>query len=830
MWSSDVSERKISRRLRLIKRVRERYTREDIPCGFLCCESPCKINMDLPVFVIPTAEVILRYKALLKSNYVAAIICQSVLEELPRGEERKLRQLVHEKGYIVFLNNFCRMTSGKGLEGVLEFYRSHLPQYDFALLSTENIGKYNEYIRDDIRDLISAVEMKGEVEYEEYWGNLEALWSSGKILRGYLQVSPYNCYSGHVLDGEKRIKVIGKQNMNRAIHGDEVFVNIVEERRSDELLAEENVVALKTREIDVDKGEIFGKIIGISKRKGRRIIGTISSESVPGTGPQNVLVLPVDRRIPSIRIRTSQVEELLNRRLEVEIDLWDRTSNYPSGHYYRRLGEVGDRESEIESILISQGIDYFRDDWVKVLGNEVQEKDFSMEQVYEEARNGTREDLRELEVMSIDPPGCTDIDDALHCRRLKNGNYEIGVHIADVAHFVKKDSLLDRIALDRGTTVYLPDRRIDMLPPFLSSGLCSLLENEDRAAFSVIWEMTPDANVVKTFFCKSLIRSRKAFTYEEADKAIKRGGSQASVDALAKLNEISRILRCRRLDAGALELSSRELQVKSNGFEFKDPLQTTLLVEEYMLLANISAASFTFDRYPDTSLLRKHPFPSAFALALDIDTSSSRTINEGLAKLSEDKKAIARRTIARAMNQAVYFISGTSSDFYHYGLATPIYTHFTSPIRRYADIVVHRILSRILASPCTPCSLPGLGQVSYRTREGGGERACSDIFVTEEAVSNLNSRHRGAQRASWDCTKLLTYLILREKEPIADAYVVSVMSNGMVVYIPEYNLEEAIYFEEDCSYEAFQSLKVKIFKDDEKFFFRRKFAVEIQRV
>jgi exosome complex exonuclease DIS3/RRP44 len=829
MWSGDVFERKVSKRLRLIKRVRERYVREDVPCGFLCCENPYKINVDLPVFVIPTAEVVLRHRALFKSNYVAAIICQSVLEELPKGEERRLRRTICEKNYIVFPNNFCAATSGKGLEGVLEFYRSHLPQYDFIVLDTENINKYNEYFQDDIRDLILAVEEKDEVEYEEHWSNLEALWSSGKILKGYLLANPYNCYSGYVLTGERRIKVVGKQNMNRAIHGDEVFVDLVEERRSDELLPDGDGTATKARKAAVDGAEPFGKMVGISERKNRRIIGTIDPHSVSGSGPQNVLVLPVDRRIPMVRIRTSQVEELTNKRLGVEIDFWGRTSNYPSGHYYSRLGEVGDRESEIESILISQGIDYFKDGWDTVLGKEAQAQDFSMDRAYAEAREGTREDLRDLDVMSIDPPGCTDIDDALHYRRLENGNCEIGVHIADVTQFVEKDSLLDRVALDRGTTVYLPDRRIDMLPPFLGSHLCSLLENEDRAALSVVWEMTPSAEVVRTFFCKSLVRSRKAFTYEEADRTLRGNGGQALSAALAGLNEISKILRHRRFENGALDLSSRELRIRDGIPEFKDPLQTNFLVEEYMLLANISTASFIHSRCPDTSLLRRHPFPSSFALALDIDTSSSRSINEGLARLSEEKRAIAKKTITRAMNQAVYFISGTSSDFYHYGLATPIYTHFTSPIRRYADVVVHRILSYILTTPPSPCSLAGLGEISYKRRRFEG-KARDDVFIEEAAVDSLNFRHRSAQRASWECSKLFTYLMLREKEPIADAYVTGVVSNGMVVYVPEYDLEEAIYFEEECPYEVFQTLKVKIHKDDEKFFFKRKFAVEVQKI
>ncbi|UYI28061.1 exoribonuclease [Encephalitozoon cuniculi] len=828
MWSGVVTERKISRRLRLIKRVREEYVRDDVSCGFECCGGPCRASGKASVFAIPDANVVSRYRALLKSDYVAAIICQSVLSELSKNDERGLRDVARERGYPVFCDSFCRSTHRKGLEGVLEFYRAHLPQHNFTILDMGNIGEYGRYVSDDIRDLLENVDEKEATEYEEYVENLDILYGRKGLYRGTLEVSMYNCYSGFVVDGDVKVLVVGKKNMNRALSGDEVYVEVVDEYDEDGILLDNEEGTQETRKGAAGEG-VFGKVVGIHRRKCRAVIGSISPRTVHGDGAQNVLVIPIDRRIPAIRIRTSQAEELMNKRLCVEIDGWERTSNYPSGHYYRRLGTLGDRNAEMEAVLVANGITYYNKNWAEILRVPWMNEDiFGIEKAYNEVREGTREDFRELSVVSIDPPDCEDIDDALHCRLLPNGNWEVGVHIADVTYYVTKGSEIDKIAADRGTTIYLPEWRIDMLPPALSTDLCSLVAGKDRAAFSVVWEMSSDVRVVRTHFCRSLIRSKRSFSYNEAYDAV-----QGLVDAgdevsrsLRMLLEISRVLRSRRFAKGSLDLSTRQLVFREGGFEMKEYFPTNFLVEEFMVLANISVASFIYHHHPDSSLLRKHPPPSVLDIGLDIDTSSPRALSESLEKMEGVRKDLAKRMLIRSMNQAVYVVSGETPSLHHYGLATPIYTHFTSPIRRYADIIVHRILNHILqTAPTKEAQINKLGIVTFRARKRTDGESMEEVFVDEDMCRNMNSRHRAARKAAWECDKLTVYMALRNEEPVVRGFVTNIKPNGIVVYVPEYSLEEVVV-SEGC-FEMFQEVWVKIRRDDEKFFLRRRFTFEI---
>lgn len=314
-----------------------------------------------------------------------------------------------------------------------------------------------------------------------------------------------------------------------------------------------------------------------------------------------------------------------------------------------------------------------------------------------------RRDLRDHLVFSIDPPGCTDIDDALHLKVLENGNCEVGVHIADVTHFVKRGSRLDEEAKKRGTTVYLTDRRIDMLPEYLSSDLCSLVSDKDRNTVSVFWEITPSFDIIGVSFSRSVIKSKHSLTYDKAQEILnKRDGSELYV-SLKKLNDISKELRKRRLENGALELSSKGTRINDRfEVEFKELVDTNHLVEEFMLLANVTVAQKIFEAHAGCSLLRRHPKfadDSFYELqeylkgeGIDLRYKTSKELNDSIRNIKEGPlKDLIIKTIVLSMNQALYFASGTLpvSEYYHYGLAQPFYTHFTSPIRRYADIIVH---------------------------------------------------------------------------------------------------------------------------------------------
>ncbi|KAK4691911.1 hypothetical protein P7C71_g5195, partial [Lecanoromycetidae sp. Uapishka_2] len=409
-----------------------------------------------------------------------------------------------------------------------------------------------------------------------------------------------------------------------------------------------------------------------------------------------------------------------------------------------------------------------------------------------------RRDLRDLLVCSIDPVGCQDIDDALHARPLPNGNFEVGVHIADVSHFVKPGNAMDAEASIRGTTVYLVDKRIDMLPMLLGTDLCSLKPYVERYAFSTIWEITKDAEIVNSTFTKSVIRSREAFSYEQAQLRI---DDKAQKDDLTQgmrtLLMLSKKLRQKRMDAGALNLASPEVRVQSES-ETSDPvdvktkelLDTNSLVEEFMLLANISVAGKIYEAFPQTALLRRHAAPPKSNFE---ELSNQLKVKRGFNLRTESSKAVAdsldacvdpnepflntlvRIMATRCMMSAEYFCSGTQSypEFRHYGLASEIYTHFTSPIRRYADLEAHRQLAAAIEYEQLDLSLHSKPKL-------------------EEVCKNINVRHRNAQMAGRASIEYYVGQALKGRVVDEEGFVMKVFSNGFVVFVPRFGIEGLI--------------------------------------
>jgi exosome complex exonuclease DIS3/RRP44 len=331
-----------------------------------------------------------------------------------------------------------------------------------------------------------------------------------------------------------------------------------------------------------------------------------------------------------------------------------------------------------------------------------------------------RMDLRHLDVCSVDPIGCKDIDDALHCITLSNGNYEVGVHIADVSHFVKAGTEIDKEAARRCTTVYMVDRRTDMLPGLLTETLCSLISDVDRMAFSVIWEINSSTfEVVATKFGKSCIKSRASLNYYKAQEMIDDKSDKTPLtQSLRGLLTIARVLRDRRVANGALTLASPELKFKLDN-ESQNPtdvseylhVDTHFMIEEFMLLANVAVAERLAAYYPSFAILRRHPKPKVKELqdlvdqltarGFEVSTESSKALADSLDRAVSDDpffNKLVRILATRCMNQAVYFCMSTvdNAEIGHYGLAMPKYTHFTSPIRRYADVLVHRLLAASL--------------------------------------------------------------------------------------------------------------------------------------
>lgn len=661
---------------------------------------------------------------------------------------------------------------------------------------------------------------------------------AGLLYQGTLNISMHNYLEGTIMtevDGiETQILISGRASLNRAIQGDTVAVKLlpkeewktnvssivvddetekVEEKEEEEKEKKDKNEKQEKEEKEESKTEKIvpvsekpcptGKVVGIIKKNWRQYCGSIDKATVQKTSneaaAQNVLVISMDRRIPKIRIRTRQAQSLSGKRIVVSIDSWNRTSLYPSGHFVKDLGEIGDRNTETEVLLLEHDVPYmpFSQQVLNDLPPEGENFKISDEEL------SKREDLRYLDVCSIDPPGCTDIDDALHVQPLPNGNYQVGVHIADVTYFVKPDTAMDKEASKRGTTVYLVDKRIDMLPALLGTNLCSLRSNVDRLAFSCIWELTPEAEIVNVFFTKSVICSKASLTYEEAQN---RNDDLRMTDNISKsiriLNNLAKKLRKRRMERGALTLASPEVRFNLENdsqdpvdVEMKELKETNALVEEFMLLANISVAKKIHSKYPESSLLRRHPTPpqsnfelliaAAESVGIKLNCSSSKELADSLDKAVLQNEPYFNKLIrimtTRCMMQAVYFSSGTvpEEEYWHYGLATEIYTHFTSPIRRYSDVIVHRLLA---------------ASINYGE---GYSTTIIDKMKIQEICDVLNFRHRMAQQASRSSIELYTNLYFKNRVVEEEGFVIRIMKNGFIVLIPRYGIEGIIYSSKD---------------------------------
>ena len=563
--------------------------------------------------------------------------------------------------------------------------------------------------------------------------------ASKKFIQGSFSSNLTNCFEGFVRtnsDAENttnfsEILISGKKNINRAVDSDIVVVEILPESEwitPSELIIDNEIMEnsmeddeiKKKQEINREKQKISnefrkptGKIVGIITRKWKPLTGSLLPPKYQkidnnSTQIQSMIFLPSDRRMPRIRIKTRQAANLLDKIIVVCIDEWPVNSNYPLGHFVKELGPCGDKETESEALLIQYDIPYhpFSESVLACLPE--------LPWIINETDRKSRKDFTHLNICSIDPVGCTDIDDALHIRVLENGNHEVGVHIADVTHFVKSNTAIDVEASARGNTVYLVDKRIDMLPKLLGENLCSLRSNVERFAFSVIWEINPDTTeIIDTYFTKSIIRSRESFTYGEAQIRIDDPNLNDEITInLRLLNNLAKKFRKNRMDRGALTLASPEVRFKRSeesndpvdGPELYEMKETNALVEEFMLLANTSVAKKIYSHFPHVALLRRHPSPpkanfeSLSKIAklknINLDISNSKHLAESLdSAIFTDSyvNTLLRILTTRCMLQAVYFCAGTlpEEEYHHYGLAEPIYTHFTSPIRRYAGNLIN---------------------------------------------------------------------------------------------------------------------------------------------
>lgn len=459
------------------------------------------------------------------------------------------------------------------------------------------------------------------------------------------------------------------------------------------------------------------QVIEILEAKDQVFIGTLKVDKTYSALVTDSKFLAADIIIPRNKLKGGKSGDKAIAR----ITCWKDDEMNPRGEVVDILGRKGENTAEMHAILAEFGLPYKYPENVEKAADKI-DAGITPEEV------AKREDFRNVTTFTIDPRDAKDFDDALSIRQLANGNWEVGVHIADVTHYVRPGSVIDKEAQKRATSVYLVDRTIPMLPERLSNGICSLRPDEEKLTFSAIFELDSKANVVNSRIGRTAIRSDRRLTYEEAQEIIERvaaGEKVEETDAdgrrnfpreICVLNELARQLRRRRYDAGALEFDRAEVRFeidetgKPVSVYFKESKDANKLIEEFMLLANLTVAEsigkVAKGKKAKSFVYRIHENPNpekignlaiiASRFGYKVATEGrAKEINKSVNRLLKDVKGKGEENMLsilaiRSMAKAVY----TTDNVGHYGLAMDYYTHFTSPIRRYPDMMVHRLLAK----------------------------------------------------------------------------------------------------------------------------------------
>lgn len=473
---------------------------------------------------------------------------------------------------------------------------------------------------------------------------------------------------------------ISPNKMNQALHGDKVrvYVNPYKGKKRPE-----------------------GEIIEILEMGKRQYVGTVE------VSPNYIFVVPDGKQMPfDIFVPMRHANEAKDGdKVIVKVIEMPKTGKNPIGEIVEVLGRPGDNEVEMHAILADYGLPYKFPEEVEHAAEFIKEG-ITPEEV------AKRKDMRAITTFTIDPADAKDFDDALSFRQLSNGNYEVGVHIADVSHYVQPNSIIDKEAVDRATSIYLVDRTVPMLPERLSNFLCSLRPNEDKLTYSAIFEMDKDANVISTWIGRTVIHSNRRFTYEEAQQIIEAGEGDFKEEVLT-LHDLAQKLRQDRFKHGAIAFEREEakFEIDENGkplrVYFKVQKESNQLIEEFMLMANKKVAEHIGKtkggKTPKTFIYRIHDVPNpdkydtfrkfVVKFGYYLQATNSKGISRELNKLLTDVKGKTEENLietlaVRSMAKAKY----STENIGHYGLQFDYYSHFTSPIRRYPDVMAHRLL------------------------------------------------------------------------------------------------------------------------------------------
>lgn len=491
---------------------------------------------------------------------------------------------------------------------------------------------------------------------------------------------------------------IPKSNLNKAFHGDLVEAYIFKRKKS---------------------GKFEGEIVGILERKKTEFVGILHMQENFGFVSMQDPKMYTDIFVP----KKSNLGAEDGVMVLVELEDWPEKADSPIGRVKEILGIPGEHETEMHAILAQYGLPY---EFPKEVEKFADQLDTSIQAAEIKKRRDMRKDL----TFTIDPKDAKDFDDALSFKKLENGNFEIGVHIADVSHYVTPGTILDDEAYQRATSVYLVDRVVPMLPEVLSNNACSLRPNEEKYTFSAVFEIDDNARLVKEWFGRTVTYSDARFAYEEAQHIIETGDDQIPqkisitdepyqvipeiVEAIGVMDRLAKKMRARRMQQGAISFDKVEVKFDLNenndpvGVFFKTSKDANKLIEEFMLLANKKVSEFIGKQKPKkTFVYRCHDEPKDDRLSVlqnviekfgyKLDLKDKKSISSSLNTLLKDVEGKKEQNLVdtltiRTMSKAYY----STENIGHYGLAFDYYSHFTSPIRRYPDVMAHRLLQHYL--------------------------------------------------------------------------------------------------------------------------------------
>ena len=575
---------------------------------------------------------------------------------------------------------------------VYYFFQSHPTElYNFKQIS-KKLDLKNAEERSSIILILEELK-KRKIILEEKRGK----YKLKQLSKYHIGIFNYNKNgNSYIISQEFDEEIYVSQNkINKALNGDEVQFYLLKRRKEKKL---------------------SGEISQIIKRNKKNYVGIIQINK------NFAFVIPDDKKIKGdIYIPLKKINEAKEgQKVIAQIEDWPEKAECPVGKVIKILGEPGEHHTEIHSILAEYNLPY---KFSKEVLDFTKKIDFSISK--EEIRK--RRDIRNTLTFTIDPTDAKDFDDALSFKKLNNGNYEIGIHIADVSHYVKKGTILDKEAYERATSVYLVDRVVPMLPEILSNKVCSLRPNEEKLTFSAIFEINKKNEIIKQWFGRTIIESNERLSYEEAQYVIERKinkiPKEISItnkekeinkevkEAIIILNSLSKVLREKRIMSGAISFDKVEIKFlldKENNptkVLFKKSKEANKLIEEFMLLANKKVAEFIEEK--KTFIYRIHDKPDfqkleslkkiskEFGYKLDIENKNktSLSLNNLLKKVNGKKEQnLIDTLVIRSMSKAEYSIKNIG----HYGLSFQKYSHFTSPIRRYPDIIAHRLLQEYI--------------------------------------------------------------------------------------------------------------------------------------